>query len=270
MKIEFDKYFIWLLPYLYFVSMCYYWGYWGAFDVDAVNYYATSDLVKGIASPISSTLFFLGAYIFIMKAIELIIGRINIPRLRLWFLLVVAVLLTVTIGLLFADFITKSKNVNYASPTPIADNTSLVLEYQLLPSLVTITLAFIIHFMYTDRKELLPKWWLIFLLLFPSRAFSDGATKAVTIFRGTKFDYVVADSLASAKKDTYKFLGKAGEYYILETLSNTKSIIIPASKLAPLVIEKFSIYDTASIRRFKRNRKLVTAPAPSPKPLEHK
>lgn len=75
MNISLDKAILWLLPYLYLVSIAYYWGYWGTFDIDAFSYYAVADLVKGVTAPIASAL----AYSVIAVIVFFIAELISIP-----------------------------------------------------------------------------------------------------------------------------------------------------------------------------------------------
>lgn len=251
MKIEFDKAFIWLLPYLYFVSICYYWGYWGTFDVDAINYYPASDLVKGIASPIISTIAFVVLSVIFFQIANPLVAYINKVRPSLPKLFALLGILFLISFALFYFVLKRYEHNELFNPIHLANSKSTFIKYELAPPVAIIVLAFIIHNKYISKTLLLPSWWLFFLLLLPQRAFSDGKTKALSILNSSEFDYIIADSLAVPQKSIYKYLGKAGDYHILENAYNTKSIIVPTSKIAPLIIEKFSIDDTASIRRIR-------------------
>ena len=60
------------VPYLYVVSVAYYWGYWSAFDLDAFNYYGVSDLVKGVTAPLKQPLFIRVAGLTVVFALVLL------------------------------------------------------------------------------------------------------------------------------------------------------------------------------------------------------
>ena len=96
MNITIDKALLWLVPYLYLVSVAYYWGYWGPFNIDALNYYPVSDLVKGVTSPLIDTLgvalglsivFFIWRYVsgLMAKRLNLFWGAVIIILIILMF-----------------------------------------------------------------------------------------------------------------------------------------------------------------------------------------
>jgi hypothetical protein len=95
---------------------------------------------------------------------------------------------------------------------------------------------------------------LLFIILLPGQAYIDGINRALKIKYGRDFDYTISDAIGHEKK-IYKYLGKAGEYHILISMDNIKRIIIPVGDLKPLVLEKFFVDDTASVRLFKNNQR---------------
>jgi hypothetical protein len=246
MKIEFDKAILWLLPYLYLVSTAYYWGYWGHFDIDAFNYYPISDLIKGITSPILQTILFsteiLAFLLFLRFVVEDLFQRSPVVIIVIFGLLAV-----------LSTYILTSDNPLYYFSDHKPGDTEAAERWLILIAIGNI-ISIVVHgrLPKLDKSNDSFRFIIInFLVLLPCRASVDGYTKAIHIKNDSSFDYVITDSLATKNKALYKYLGKAGDYYILSSLDNLKKIVIPTEKLSPLVTENMSIDDSASVQRFK-------------------
>jgi hypothetical protein len=242
MKISLDNALLWIIPYLYVVSIAYYWGFWGALGIDAFNYYQVSDLVKGVTSPLATTLAWIGAFGLFMIVWDRIMSAILERNLTLFVIVSIVLFLCIGFGYYWSWRLVISTIP--AAGSELKWHSSWIL-----------TGAFILT-RYLDNN--LPKTFLegrlrtiviLFFVMLPCQAHLDGRNKSLFIREGQEFDYVVADSLAGPKS-VYKFLGKAGEYYFLSTLDNQKRIITPAEKMSPLVIEHYLKTDSASIKRF--------------------
>lgn len=256
MNISFDKALLWGLPYLYLVSISYYWGFWGTFDIDAFSYYAVSDIVKGITAPISTTLVYivtLIAALLFLNFSEKIMGQ----RYKLIKVLVAGVLVVVTAFFaVTSGFFTKTR-----VDTRILDDKLSAIEYTIYAvSLATATTVLILSIKKDRTKDNIFYYCaLLFGILLPGRSFITGKETALRIEQSKEFDYVVADSLAGPKQNIYKFLGKTGDYYVLLTYDNIKHIVVPIDKLSPLIVERFSLDDLGSVRRFKAHQKDLAA-----------
>lgn len=266
MKIEFDKALLWLLPYLYIISVTYYWGYWGILNFDAFNYYAVTDLVKGVILSISIPML-----VIVIITIEfLIISLISdfVYGLLRFNLFIRTAIFAIIISIV--NYFILPSVLNYLSKLFISiapDDPDKNLSNSSLFILIALFLiAFIITIVRSSVSEskikLSSQWWIFSLMLMPGSAFLEGRDKALIIKQNKRFDYVIKDSLDIHKKTIYKYLGKTGEYYTLMTYDNTKLIVVPTSKLNPLVIESFSILDSASMRRFKMHQKELALSLP--------
>jgi hypothetical protein len=258
MKIEFDKAILWLIPYLYLISVLYYWGYWGTLNVDVFNYYPVTDLVKGITAPLRFTLsisLFVGLYFTLMKyGLEMIErhnkGRISKSKLFALFLLM--------IGLLTID-IMKSKETNYYK------NNLQIWEAVNYAYSVAVTIpSFYINkslSKISTFNDYIRYSCLCIILTLPVQALYDGHEGAIAIQSNSSFEYIVNDSITN-KRTIYKYLGKAGDYQVLETLDNYQRIIIPATELTPLILEYYRLDDRVTLTRFRINaRRLSSLPS---------
>jgi hypothetical protein len=254
MKISFDSTILWLLPYLYLVSVAYYLGFWGTFDIDAVNYYPVSDLVKGVTTPISMTLMIvavLGAAMAYLKySAEKIIKKNGISALNT---VVVVAGIVAAISLIYRQSTTPgnvAKSMNtfaYTGGFLLAVITLVAVKIE-----STFTPTSII-------KSTLRFSSLVFVLYLPCQANLDGRTNALAIQENEAFNYVEIDSVA-APKGVYKYLGKAGDYHFLLSTDNLKQVIVPSDKMNPLIIERFSRNNQSSVARFTASMNLVSTP----------
>lgn len=265
MNISLDKALLWLIPYLYLLSVTYYWGFWGTFNVDAFSYYAVSDLVKGVIAPIGTPAALMALLIF--GALALIISAKTFSN---WLItkeirVITQIVLSIFFAFVFffcfrfafAFFVHKRLH------TDIDDKNHLIAVLTSLFFVLAVVLSFVTAASHAISKSFNYFFTTIlytgFLLYLPCQGFLAGKENAMRISQNKEFDYVIADSLAGPK-GFYKYLGKAGDYHVLVTLDNVKRIIVPADELNPLVIEQYSLDVPASIRRFRFHIKQLVEP----------
>ena len=273
MNISFDKAILWLIPYLYLVSVSYYWGYWGLFDIDAFNYYPASDLIKGVTSPIVSTLKVTCTILVITLIGRFIFAKLLKKLSIAWqILLIEAVFLlfsaTIVVAVIISYKIYFTHNLNRIGNKISEGNQSLQLVFG--PYMIFLFAGTLIAYIIESHLEAIDLYsfkyvlrssGIYFLIILPGQAYFDGLGKAIRIKQGESFNYTIADAIVSPQKKVYKYLGKAGDYHFLLTTDNTKYIIIPTDKLIPLIIENFQATDTSSTRRYKQNIESILSAA---------
>jgi hypothetical protein len=254
MKLPFDKVLLWFLPYSYLVSICYYWGYWGTFNINAFSYYEISDIVKGVISPISTPLGFLMVVGLMMLISEIVSSKIenfsNTTIVFLSFVVVSAMYTFLQFGLSYfigehPDSGDKTYHTVYIGVTALYMFGASRLALKVTKSSDYITIE--------NYKWYFPL--IYFACLLPGNAYRTGKDTALRIVHNVEFSYVITRSLVTPKKSFYKYLGKAGGVHILLTLDNSRHIILPLDKLAPLIVENYSILDSLSIKRFRTHAK---------------
>jgi hypothetical protein len=266
MKIEFSKALLWLVPYLYLVSIMYYWGFWGTFRIDAFNYYQISDIIKGITAPISSPLTFIsimGGYlasVSILKAILDEWGWLN--KLNLIAQLIIGASILIAYGAsyfwLMAHFteqrihtqLTSNENEN------VTDSIILFISSCIIGVVITAT-----NIKQEDgiKKISIVGAFALSLSMLPSLSFGQGKLTALRAKHNKEFSYVITDSIEPKRKIIYKYLGKTGEYYILIDLNNRRHHIISISKIDPITLENYSLDDAISLNRFRLHLKQLKA-----------
>lgn len=254
MKIEFDKALLWLVPYLYLVSVAYYWGYWGSFDIDIFNYYPVSDLVKGVTAPLGGSLVLVTGFGFILFFLKNHFNSTNNSRTSI----ILSIIGTLSAFAIISYFKRGDQSV-YAF-------TGLRTKAVICVAVVVALSALIDNRLpeTTKLNDAIRGAAVLFLLFLPFQAHLDGLHRALKIQFGQEFDYVVTDSLMQTEH-MYKYLGKAGDYQVLLSQNNNTRIIISSDKLDPLVIERFTLEDSASIRRFNVHKKKQLPPTTRPK-----
>jgi hypothetical protein len=265
MKIEFDKALLWLVPYLYLVSIAYYWGYWGYFDIDAFNYYPVSDLVKGVTGPISIT-FIIVALVSPMVALGRLIGE-HLPSLsrKQWMWLGVVLTIIVIAIVVFKLFFKKTTTTTVTN----LDSNNYFNTLRVILTSIGAIISFLIDETLPKQgaaKDAIRYSVILFFCLMPFEANVDGKTQARRIEQNERYDYTVVDSLATPEKAVYKFLGKAGDYYILLSFDNTKRIIVPVTKLNPLLIESYPQDSPATEAILEKRKKQLELIAPKEPP----
>jgi hypothetical protein len=255
MKISFDSAILWLLPYLYLVSVAYYLGFWGTFDIDAINYYPVSDLVKGVTIPISMTSTIAAVLEITMAYVKYSAEKI----LRKSGALTLGSIMVVTFLVTTISFICRNNSIvdDVAKTTNMFRNIAGILLFVF----VVITAKVESTFTPTSiSKSTLRFSYLLFALYLPCQANIDGRINALVIHENEEFNYVKVDSIA-APKGIYKYLGKAGDYHFLLSTDNIKQVIMPSDKMNSLVIEHFSRKDRLSVARFAASMKLAATPS---------
>jgi type III secretory pathway component EscS len=100
---------------------------------------------------------------------------------------------------------------------------------------------------------------IVFACLLPARSFITGRETALRVAEDKEFFYTIADSLEVPTKQIYKYLGKAGDYHFMLTQVTNKQVVVPCAKTEVLLIEKFSLDDSVSIRRYQFHQKELAA-----------
>ena len=267
MNISFDRALLWLIPYLYLVSVSYYWGFWGSFEIDVFNYYPVSDLVKGVTSPLGTTLLSTLWLMMLLLLVRFTTGKFFYRLSDFWskmtgilFLFLMISVLSAIIYLIY--FVKISPNMFVSPDTNFAVmKENLPIDTLLLVAVIII--SFIVDvWMFSESEKfsflaITKSSGIFFLLLLPCKAYVGGKEKASRILHDLVFDYTIMDSVVYPQKSIYKYLGKAGEYHIILTLDNNQRIIIPSDKMVPLIIEKFSTLDKESVVRFRKHQKIL-------------
>lgn len=256
MNLSFDKALLWLLPYLYFLSILYYWGYWGTFNIDIFNYYAVSDLVKGIISPLRNIISTLLVFTIALFGVEWLNSLIKTKPVKTGVFLSLAASVVI-IAFLFTGFsyaIGKHPDPVHAESLPVYLFLSTSWYYIAARAAMRIYGGMPETF---DAFEVAKILLTVGLIAFPSRVFFNARNEALLIQQNKEFNYVIADSLVGKERNIYKYLGKVGDSHILLTRDNSKSIIVPTSKIVPLIIETVSLTDSASMRRYAANKETL-------------
>jgi hypothetical protein len=257
MKIEFDKALLWLVPYLYLVSVMYYWGYWGTFEIDAFNYYAVSDLVKGVTAPAGIIIVYCLLLIvsFLAPGLTDTIAKDKSIWIKLLILFIITILTSIAVHYFNKLFMTHRVRTEVDDPLNKLNILNLI-WYALCFVFSNAICMKINNESFIEVKTFGLQAASIFsVLLFPMHAFTSGKEDAIRIIQNKEFNYIVTDSLQISDKSIYKYLGKTGDFHIVINLQNIKYSIVKLDKLSPLTVEKFSLDDTMSIKRFKAHQK---------------
>jgi hypothetical protein len=261
MNITLDKALLWLVPYLYFVSILYHWGFWGTFGIDAFSFYSVSDLLKGVTTFISTSIVFTSLVCIFVCIIMYTNDKFEYA-FTLWALLVVLAI----VGAFFLSY-------HLPSATPAAPSNSdepfrwARVFFTLLSTLVAIAISELpdggnlfkrvrgskaSRFKQARLHEHSPLLnslrfsGILFFCLIPSQTYVDALVQANYVEQGKRYDYVVIEHTSdNLPKGIYKYLGKAGDYYILLARDNFKQIVMPVDKLVPLIVEH---YEDASLK----------------------
>ncbi|HEX8349218.1 MAG TPA: hypothetical protein VF598_04590, partial [Hymenobacter sp.] len=156
---------------------------------------------------------------------------------------------------------------------PDVDYTAGDLPKTIAPLVAPVVVVFVSSAIYAILlvNGIEPKIWrfvlIYFLVLFPCRVYQNAASEAKRVIQNKEFSYVMANNITKPAKAVYKYLGKVGDYYVLLSEDNVKSIVVPTSALAPLIIETYSQLDTPSMKRFDLNKKALLTLAPTPLPV---
>jgi hypothetical protein len=261
---EFIKAPAYLLAYLYFVSICYHWGYWNAFNVDIFNYFGIQDLVKGAAFALPSTFFWLAIILGLPLSISFLFSDAvlegakkivlnNKKIILILMFLAILILLFIIYKIIHDDSLYKNKGI----PSSTADDTlffSALVPFIILciASLVAcIILSRGIFGNLTFRQRAIKTTIYLAAIVLPANAWFGGLNTSVLIRRELLYDYIISDKV-DGKLNEYIFLGKAGDYYFLH--EGNKQIAIKADSIQPLILYHYNAYDTASVTTLKRER----------------
>ena len=257
MKLSFDNALLWIIPYLYLVSVGYYWGYWGTLNIDAFNYYDLADLVKGVTAPLGATVLSVGTLGFTVIVLRGSLDRLE-ERHPGWHTAVLLILLLpLIVSIFYIFYLTSTKSASASSQLYI-------------PGLFTGLPGMLIALRIDKR---LPKIGILdgairfaailFVTSLPFYAYDGGRSNAISIKSGTEFDYLISDALDN-HKTIHKFLGKAGGFYFSSTIDNQKRIISSTDKLSPLTIMHYLNADSLSVAQYEALQKSLVADLSKP------
>jgi hypothetical protein len=244
-----DKLAILLIPYLFFVSFCYNFSYWGLLQFDVYNYLDFQDLIKGVGSALQ--------YSFVMQlgismSIVLLFTIIdNTPR---WIALTIFILALSFLIYIFAEpYLTAKRHVG----SGIIKHDSLYPWVRIAQGVISSLIAIRISkallgntFISTDEGRALNKKvfyyepLLIILTAMPIAAVADGYENAADILNNYRYNFIVntfQNNEEINKYSYFKYLGKVGDYHFALSPDNIRRIIIPKESLAPLIFYKYDI-----------------------------
>ena len=274
-----------VLGFLFAISTAYYLSFWSHFDVDALQYMAVEDIIKGVAYPLR----FMG----------------------LWLagLIVLAVVTLATIDILTSSLPIKYSKISlgvfmgYTLLVGIFYTLTYFNKIQADKDITSIGSSFLFSFFFafiywlTDKKYDQEKTaasqaqqtyskihpavsisnkLVIFLFIFlPISAIIAGQTDAKKILNKEQYDYVMASDLP---KDSVRlappyllFLGAAGEKYIFADTAQSERLIIDKEELKTVRIHHFDQNDSSSKIRRKNyllsERRLAKLSNPKQKPV---
>jgi hypothetical protein len=251
------------LAYLYFISICYHWGYWNGFDIDIFNFYGVQDLVKGATYGMPVTIIFLLTISAPISLVHFLTqGNFRddflswVANNRVLYLFVSIVL---PVGSLIIAFSAKDNSESLRKLTssiiPNVDDELLPKAYSVLALVIIFSsvVTFIFRKKFTKQnlfKDRISKTFIYsFAVVLPPISYLSGLNNDVLIRRGVEFDYIIKEKLLD-NNYAYKFLGKAGDYYFLSTMDGKKSVVVRTDSIQPLVINHFYFRDSISVKYF--------------------
>lgn len=265
MNISLDKALLWSLPYLYLVAIFYYWGYWGTFEIDAINYYPISDLVKGVTARFASTLLWTICYFLIWAAYWYFLNsdwaEKNQNRIRRPVLILgcIAFVTVISVAVLSMRSNPESQ-LRQSSPAFFRQLGSTT-----IPFMITTLTALGLEVYHASKRNaeknslrFLTSMLMLWLLCI---AFTSGKNNAWAIIDNQNFEYVVMQD-GLMKNGVYKYLGKAGDSLFFITLDNSKHIIATAASINPITIEHY-LNDQASQKQFRINLRMLSSASTS-------
>lgn len=257
-----------LIPYLIVLSLAYYWGYWGYFDIDAVSYYGVQDLIKGFAYTLPAVLTVGVAILVGSQTLDFYLTvlqkRFNKPVARVLY----AIPFIAFILLVFSDIISDSAG-DWVGPVVVT-----VIVLGLSEVLLNVIGGYWAWAIANAVSFFFVKWLVVFSIVSFVSSYSYGRNEARSISKNRRFPYAqLALSLDSVKEmRPFKYLGKAGDYYFFISCDNTEKRIVSAQTIPTLVLHQYDRNDSASTRAYRalehRGKPLpkVLPPTKSPVP----
>jgi hypothetical protein len=235
------------IPYLIVLSLAYYWGYWGYFNIDAVSYYGVQDLIKGFAYTLPSVIT-IGTILFLGN--NLLDYILDIAREKFSKSTVSAIT-----SIPFAIFIILS----FTDTMPdIVGNWigTAVLVMMILTLIEGAFLGIKRHWNWAIDNTLsffILKWLVSFGIISFLVSYSYGKHEAQSIIENQSFSYykIKSDSDSTEFNSALKYLGKAGDYYFFISPDNKAKHIISIEKVPNLVLYNYDKTDSSSIHAYQ-------------------
>jgi hypothetical protein len=284
---------LFVLPYLYALSVCYNLGFWGLFPVHPYEYYVLTELVKGVMSPLIPSL---------TAAVILLSGLISLHNLLCWLerriqqlkekgkraqndwrssktlILLLAILsyavFTVICNWLCIHFLAMRAGFGpQFGPSLFNESREEIRKYYLETAswyliifLIPLILRVWKSHMYQayTKANIAQASSLLFLLFLLGRTYLTGKEIALLAKYDIVYNYVVTNDSDTGRKARFKYLGKAGDYQMLLSIDNQRFTIAPASKFDALTISTFVENEPASVRQAHKYDSLLTLAAKDP------
>ncbi|MBH8567322.1 hypothetical protein KB206_00385 [Microvirga sp. STS02] len=241
-----EKSLLLLIPYLIVLSLAYYWGYWGYFDIDAVSYYGVQDLIKGFAYSLPAVLTVGIAILAGSQTLDFYFTalrkRFKKPVARTLY----GIPFIAFIFLIFSDNVPESAG-DWVGPIVVT-----VIVLGLSEVLLNVISGYWDWAITNPIPFFFVKWLVVFSIVSFVSAYSYGRNEARSISKNRHFSYsqlALSPDTAQAKRP-FKYLGKAGDYYFFISWDNKERRIVAVQTIPTLVLHDYDKNDSASIRTY--------------------
>jgi len=225
----------WLGPYAIVVSSLYLWGYWGAFEVNILEYIGISEIVKAAIYPIASA--------FAFFAIGAVLGEALAPTLHL----PPGGGANTTVGKLLRS-LAPILATTYLLAVTLLFLVGPVEKWRALPVLFAIAVYLPLKSTDLLRSEFKSdgaRSIVVFLIaaLVPF-AYGRGVLEANDVLEGKKFSYSVADlpglpvAATASPSERPRYVGKANDRYVFFDPVGKSTSFIAATELKTLTLMK--------------------------------
>lgn len=243
-----EKSLLLLIPCLVVLSLAYYWGYWGYFGIDAISYYGVQDLIKGFAYALPAVVLLGIAFIIINKALDLYIAMIRKRFGKVAGPVLAGLPYVLFFVLYFSDFLPEAAE-NWLGPTEAA-----ILIITLLDIVLTVLGS---HWEWTADNAVsffLIKWLVLFCIISFVSSYIYGKKEAENIAENRHFSYTQLSIRPDSAniKTTFKYLGKAGDYYFFISPDNEEKRIVTVQTMPTLVLHDYNKDDSISVRTYRK------------------
>jgi hypothetical protein len=236
-----------LIPFCFLCAGVYNIGYWTTFNINIFPYLNFTDIITSSIIPVIQSLATtIGTYLFSLLSgyhFDLIVLRKPAKELKTNESISVASLSGK--GKLNSFWLKSSSIFKFISIVGYA----LLIEHflNLKTKTGTVYLAYLIlPVIFLFLAKLLVKQnlkldggylfaILLFVSLLPSLSYISGRSKGIAIFENTEFEY----STKLLNKKPLKFLGKAGDYYILNSVDNSEKYFYSTTEIKTLILSHF-------------------------------
>jgi hypothetical protein len=225
----------WLGPYAIVVSSLYLWGYWGAFEVNILEYIGISEIVKAAIYPIASA--------FAFFAVGVVLGEVLAPTLHL----PPGGGANTTVGKLLCR-LAPILVTTYLLAVTILFLVGPVEKWRTLPVLFAIAVYLPLKSTDLLRSEFKSdgaRSIVVFLIaaLVPF-AYGRGVLEANDVVEGKKFSYSVADlpglpvAATARPSERPRYVGKANDRYVFFDPVGKSTSFIATTELKTLTLKR--------------------------------